>query len=236
MKRITWCSANGVDPELIKANTVIYKGGNLSNDASLSDIKLVANRLQPALVIIDTYSSVSGIADEVKPALAAEVVNRVKEIAPDAAKLLLHHPNGETENTTAPKSRGDSTLPSNVDTVITMWADRGHAVNGLPGQEWVAISTEEEHEGKQKDDVRLTIRGLRIASKEGGAYLDWHAGDSLTRSDRWVTEHVELGATVTASDLIASTSQSRNTVKGHLRSSRLVRENSGPAVSFTRIL
>ncbi len=233
-----WCAANGVDPEAIKANVVIYRGGNLSNDTSLADISKVAAQLRPALVVIDTYSSVSGIADEVKPALAADIVNRIREIAPDAAKLVLHHPNAETENTTAPKARGGSTLPSNVDTVITMWADRGHPVVGLPAQEWLAISTEEEHEGKQKDDVRITVRGLRIAAAPGGAYLDWHAGDSLTRSDRWVLENMQPGEAVTVPSLVTSTGQSRNTVRGHLRSSRFVGEEpstSGGATLYVRI-
>ncbi|TFC94565.1 AAA family ATPase [Cryobacterium sinapicolor] len=238
IKRLNaWCNVNHVDPEVLRDRLLVYKGGNMSNDTSINDMKAVAAKFDPSLVIVDTYSSLSGVKDEVAPAENRDAVQRIGSIAPDATKLILHHPNAETENTTKPSSRGGSTIPSNVETVITMWYDTRHAVAGMPSEKWIGISTEDEHAGKQKGDERETIHGIRIMSGGGGAVLDYHTGDALNTSDQWVTANLTVGEVVTVPQLVDRLGQSKNTIRQHLQKSRFVTSSealSGSATEYVR--
>ncbi len=229
MKRLkAWALGNGVPWEDLRDLVGVYRGGKLNNDQSLADMTEAVRQLDPVLVVFDTYSSLSGVVNEIDAAENAEVLNRIKRIAPEAATLILAHPNAETESTTAPKLRGTTVLSSNVDTVITMFRDKGHVVAGMPFDDWLAISTAEAHAGKQKDDSNQTLHGLAVLVNAEGAYLDYHDAAGLTKADAWVRSNMPLGVMVTVNDLIASSGASRNTVRTHLKASSLVTEWPSP--------
>ncbi|MFC5930213.1 AAA family ATPase [Cryobacterium melibiosiphilum] len=221
-----WCSANNVNPDDLRDRTLVYSGGNLSNDTSIGDMRREALKFDPILIVLDTWTAVSGVIDEKDQSAAQVILNMFKTVAPDAARLILHHPNAETENTEAPSSRGGTALPSGVETVITMFYDKRHVVAGMPGEQWIAISTEDDHAGKQKEGERFTIHGLRVAdAKTGGKYLDHHDGSTLSASDQWVTAYIPLGIEVTVPECVDKLGQSKNTVRTHLQNSRLVIES-----------
>ncbi|CAO1650559.1 AAA family ATPase [Salinibacterium sp. NYA9b] len=223
MKRLkAWALANGVNPNDLRDQVAVYKGGKINNDESLADMQRAIDALDPALVVFDTYSSLSGVVNEIDAAENAEVLNRIKRAAPDAAVLVLAHPNAESENTTAPRLRGSSVLSSNVDTVITMFKDKGRVVPGMPFDDWLAISTAEPHAGKQKDESNKTLHGLSVLANVEGAYLDYVSATPMSASDRWVSGNLTLGAMVTVKALLAESGASPNTVRNHLKDSTLV--------------
>lgn len=233
-----WATVHGVPPEEVLEQVAVYKGGNVSNDSSLADIQNAVRSIDPILVVFDTWSKLSGSTSEIDAAENADVIGRFERIAPEATRLILHHPNQDTENTTAPKARGGTALTSNIDTVITLWQDRKHVVAGRPYDKWLAISTDIDHEGKQKDDVNNTLHGLSLIPVPGvGAYMDYHDATALSRSDQWVRDNVSTGTRVTINDLIGTTGASRSTVRNHLKNSSLVTEwpspTGGPS-EFTR--
>ncbi|MBH0054476.1 AAA family ATPase [Salinibacterium sp. SWN139] len=223
IKRLkSWALANSVNPNDLRDQVAVYKGGKINNDESLADMQKEIDRLDPSLVVFDTYSSLSGVVNEIDAAENAEVLNRIKRTAPDAAVLVLAHPNAESENTTAPRLRGSSVLSSNVDTVITMFKDKNRVVPGMPFDEWLAISTAEAHAGKQKDESNKTLHGLAVLANSEGAYLDYVSATPMSVSDRWVSGNLTVGAMVTVKALVAASGASANTVRNHLKDSTLV--------------
>lgn len=219
-----WCAENQVDPKVLKSRLTVYQGGNLSNASSIADIVRAVAASNPVLIIIDTWTALNGIEKEVDQSLQQRVINAVKLLAPDAAKLVLHHPNGETEDTESPKARGGTALPSAAETVITMFYDRKHNVQGLPGEKWIAISTEEHHGGKQKEAAQVTIRGLRISGNGVGKFIDYNTGSTMNLSDQWVFENVTVGETVTIKGLELTSGASGSTIRRHLKVSQFVQE------------
>ncbi|MBC7596087.1 MAG: AAA family ATPase [Kineosporiaceae bacterium] len=219
-----WAKENGLAPEDVLERVAVYRGGNVSNDSSLADMQAAVRDLNPVLVVFDTLSKLSGATSETDPAENAEVINRFERIAPDSTRLILHHPNQETENTTAPKARGGTALTSNIDTVITLWRDKSHVVAGRPFDQWLAISTDPDHEGKQKEDVNATLHGLSLLTNSEGVYLDYYDARALSKADQWVRDYMKVGGKVTINDLLSSTGSSRSTVRKHLKESSLITE------------
>lgn len=234
------CRAYGYDMDEIRSRVSIVVDINLSAAAGVQSVREAVSAAEPVLVVFDTWSSLSGVRDENDQAETARVLREIQAIAPGAARLILHHPNSETENTTAPRSRGGSTLPSNVDTVLTLWRDKAHTdptVHGSP--EFMALSTEDEHAGKQKEAERETIRGLYLNShaEERSAYLAWSDG-TLTFDERWVRREMKLGETVTVADLVERTDESRTTIQRHLANAEkyvTATASPGKATTYTRV-
>lgn len=211
-----WCAGNNVDMAEVRQNVSIMTGVNLSSERSMIQVREQITATNPDLIVFDTWSTLSGVANEVDQAEAARVLSPLLSLGGDAVKLILHHPNAESEDTTAPKSRGGSTLPSNVDTVMTLWYDNSHRDPSMQGVQFMSLSTEAEHAGKQKDMERETIRGLHLAEAADSKYLAMATG-TLSFDEQWCKRFMTPGKVYSVSDLIAATSEPESTVKRHLR-------------------
>jgi hypothetical protein len=102
------------------------------------------------LLVIDTYSQLSGVTDENGAAENATVMNSlrsIREVKDGASVLVVHHPNA-----VGTKLRGSTTLLGNADTVIMLKSD---------GAGYFKLSTHGP-DGKQKDGAPITISKLKL--------------------------------------------------------------------------
>lgn len=224
---LAWCEANGIDPEEVRNHVFFYDGGNLNNDASLDDLRSVIEKAQPDAVVFDTFAATSGIADENAGALASETMNRARELCGDAAVLFVAHPTKGTEDTEAPVLRGSGALAGHADCILVLYADKDYVSRDGVRRDYLALSTEREHQGKNRNAVRETVRGIyldSIALPDGSesAVLRIDESGRLTKADVFVTRHLEFGTLYTVAELVEASGLSRNTVKAHLNASNLV--------------
>lgn len=227
LRVLAWCQENEIDPELVRSRCAFYDGGNLNNDASIADLGALIDRVQPSVIVLDTYAALSGVADEDKSALASITVNRARALAPDAALLLVHHPNKSTEDKDNLVMRGSGALAGTADTVMTMYLDRKYKSKGAGKHDFLALSTEREHGGKNRHAQRVTIQGLYLKSVdvEGRgetAVLVHDDSGSLSPHDVFVMTHMTPGETVTLKDVQEAAGVSDKTAREHLQKSALV--------------
>lgn len=214
-----WCDANGADEAEIREQVRLFgRGPNLSNDETLTRLREAVESFKPDLVILDTWTSVSGVVNEIDQSEAQRALYGAKQVVGDAALMILHHPNSESEDGQAPRSRGGSALPSGVDTVMTLWLDGNHSEPSLPGRKFMALSTEDAHAGKQKDMARETIRGLYLEEGEGAPYLAF-ANRVLSVAERWVNSHMPYREPVAVGDLEKPSKTPRATIQRHISAS-----------------
>jgi RecA-family ATPase len=225
-----WCAVNGVDPALIKDRVSFINGANISNDESLARIREVATRLNPSLVIWDTYNAVSGVASEDDAAMNALVLNRARTVSDTAAMLFVTHPTKSSEDSTCPVLRGSSALKGSVDTVMTLWVDsQFKAADDSEADTYLALSTEVSHGGKSRDAMNETLRGLYLTSQDASLVLARAASvntDPITVTEEFLTDGMTTDAFMSAAGL-AGQNKSRVMSK-YLRKHPDVREE--PAV------
>lgn len=165
-----WCDRNGVSPEEVKDHVAFIDGANVNHDQSLARLAETAERIKPDLIVFDTYAATSGVASEDDSAMTSVTLNRARTIYPPAALLFVSHPTKSSEDTDCPILRGSSALKGSVDLVLTMFPDRAfRPIDGTKGREYLALSTEHDHGGKNRNALTETIRGI---------YLD-PEGDSM---------------------------------------------------------
>lgn len=169
-----WAQAHGADLEDIMPNVTIKRGANLTSEAFQQRLAEDVQELQADLVIFDTYSGTSGVADENDAANAARLLEETATSCDGAATLLVHHPNKASENKASVDLRGSGVLRNNVDTVVALYKDSNF--QGPQGSSYVALSTFESHGGKVKDGTPVALRGFYI---EGVDFSDqWGDGNS----------------------------------------------------------
>lgn len=163
MRRLkAWCESKGQPLDSLKPWLAFIDGGNLNNDESLARIQEVADRHEAELIIFDTWAGTSGVAKEEDNALNATTLNRAQTIREGATLFFVHHPRKAEEKTDAPVMRGASSLFGRADVVMTMYDDKGFIAASGEKYEFIALSTEADHNGKNRDAQTETIRGLYL--------------------------------------------------------------------------
>lgn len=140
----------------------VERGVNLSNTASVDNLREVFQEGGYDVLILDTYSQLSGVADENSAAENARVLNAIRsirEVKAGASVILVHHTDAR-----GTKARGSTTLTANVDTVLMMKAE---------GSDGWSISTKVEEGGKQKDGKPERSHGYRLEDRLNSAVVRW---------------------------------------------------------------
>jgi hypothetical protein len=161
-----WMRFHGEDIEQLRASMFWIDGANLFNDSSIEKISQVANREEVDLVIMDTWAATSGIVDENAGALNSMALNRAVQIRPEAALLFIHHPTKATQGKPNPEMRGSGALKGRADYVLAMYDDKDFNAASGERRDWIALSTEFDHGGKNRNAKTETIRGLYLGDSE----------------------------------------------------------------------
>lgn len=221
-----WCEYNGVELAAIKPYIRFVAGANINNDESLS--KLQEQGVGCELIIIDTYATTSGIEKEDDAALASLTLNRARSINPDAALMFTHHPRKMDEDGDRPVMRGSGAMAGAADTVITLFRDRSYIGDGVGDEDWLALSTEADHAGKNRNAQTETFRGLYIKEIDGSAVLVQVDAAALSKADSKVKAF--LTGPMTVVEFMAASKLSRPTALKYLKESKFasVKKGGGP--------
>lgn len=193
----TWCEAHDCDFETVKQNVLLVDGANLNSSVSLARLSDAAQEFQADLMIFDTFSNVSGVADEDKAALNALTLSNAEAIKPGMTKLFVHHPRKSDQNTSNPEMRGSSVLKGRADVVITLFHESMGDTKNPCGGSWISLSTEAHHGGKNRDSATETIKGLYLDAAFGASpVLRWNKDKFDSRSTTAVKKHLEGKMTV----------------------------------------
>lgn len=177
---LAWCSFHSVDVASLERYLSFIDGANLNSDTSLSRIRKVTERHGSELVIFDTWATTAGVLSEDDAALTSETLIRAQRVAPNGTILFTHHPRKSSDRADSPVMRGSSTLDGRADVVITMFPDKKfRAVTGKQ-QDWIALSTESEHGGKNRTARTETIRGIYIHGHKDSAVLRHHESETIS--------------------------------------------------------
>lgn len=182
-----WCEDRGVSLEDVKPWLTFIRGANINNDESLQRVKDVVDRHGSELVIWDTYAATSGVFKEDDAALNSNTMNRATGIRPGTTHLFVHHPRKSDEDSDHPVMRGSGALSGRADVVMTMFRDRKFNAPGSVSQEWLAISTDVDHAGKNRHAENETVRGLWVDESGDSAVFRQLELESLSRESKALT-------------------------------------------------
>lgn len=210
-----WCAANNAKVEDVKPWLSFTRGANLNNATSLGLLQESAERNDVGLIVFDTYAATSGVMSEDDAALNAATLNAAKTIKPGATLLFAHHPRKSSEEGTNPVLRGSGALAGAADVVLTLWDDKDFKSAG-PKHNWLALSTEHAHGGKNRNARTETLRGLYLAQQDDTAVMCRDKSSSLSTADLSVLEHLKDG--MTSRQFMAAAGVSQATADRHLKS------------------
>lgn len=210
-----WCDRNGVDSAEIEPNVSFIDGANINHDQSLQRMQAAANLHKPDLIIFDTYAATSGIVSEDDSAMTSSTLNRARSIYPLAAMLFVSHPTKSTEDSDCPVLRGSSALKGSIDTVISLFRDRSYQpLDSTTKREYLAVSTEHDHGGKNRNAITETLRGFYLTPEGDSMVVEREESGStdspLDVTNRFLTSGMTVAAFMSAAGL-AGHSQSRLT-------------------------
>lgn len=161
-----WNDAHAIAPAPGSIDYAV-NGVNLSIPESVTELANLVAANKYDVIVLDTYSQLSGVVDENSAASNAAVLRAVKTIR-DAHEgstvLIIHHTDAK-----ATKARGSTTLRDNVDTLVMM---RG-------SKDAVTLSTRAEDGGKQKDGEGEKWEGFTLTPHLGSAIFK-HTGKKYT--------------------------------------------------------
>lgn len=188
----TWFAYHLQDPSLIEDFFFFIDGANLFSDVSIDRIREVANREQVDLIIFDTWAATSGVTEENAGGLNSEALNRTGKIRPVATSLFVHHPTKASEKSKNPELRGSGALKGRADVVITMYGDSEFTASTGEDEDWIALSTEFEHGGKNRNARTETIRGLYLqdAGEDNKVFMQIES-EALSLGAREVRKHLK---------------------------------------------
>ena len=210
-----WFAFHGQDPSLIEDFFLFIDGANLFNEISVQKIADAANKAQVDLIVFDTWSATSGVVDENAGGLNSEALNRAVKIRPEASMLFVHHPTKTSEKGDRPELRGSGALKGRADLVMTMYGDIAFTPATGEKADWIALSTEFDHGGKNRNARTETIRGLYLHDTDNdGKVFAQIESESLSSGAREVRKHLKGVMTVKA--LVASAGMSDSTWKRRL--------------------
>ena len=226
----SWCEYHGKDVEEVKKWIVPVSGANLNNKSSLIQLSKIADENDVNLIIFDTYSNTSGLVDEDAAGPASLTISNAKTIKTDAAILFTHHPRKSDENTRHPEPRGSGVPKAASDVVITMFRDNDRSLPA--GNQWISLSTESQHAGKNRDAKTETIRGLRLdQTKTETPVMIWSKENLVPDSIRKI--EAALTGEMTLRELAETLSLSSKTIDRYLslgiKMGRITRITSGAA-------
>jgi RecA-family ATPase len=161
-----WFSFHKLDIEIIRDYLCFVDGANLFNDQSLNKLSEVATSNDCGLIVLDTWAATSGVADENAGSLNSMALNRAMTIKPGATLLFVHHPTKGSEKSDQPDLRGSSALKGRADLVMTMYQDKAFKPSSGESENFIALSTEVSHGGKNRNARTETIRGLYLHETE----------------------------------------------------------------------
>jgi hypothetical protein len=210
-----WFEYHQEATSLIEDYFFFVDGANLFSDVSIDRIREVADREQVDLIVFDTWAATSGVTEENAGGLNSEALNRTAKIRPIATSLFVHHPTKATEKTTHPELRGSGALKGRADVVMTMYSDVEFSAATGENEDWIALSTEFDHGGKNRNAKTETIRGLYLqgAGEESKVFTQIES-ESLSLGAREVRKHLKGEMTVKA--LAACAGKSDSTWKRRL--------------------
>lgn len=161
-----WMTANGKTEQDLRPWLFFVDRANLNNDESLRRIREIVERETIEVVVYDTWAATSGIVREDDAALTGQTISRVKDAMPDQTHLFIHHPRKAEQDTDAPVMRGSGAFEAAADIVMMMYRDRKFIPATGEQRDFIALSTEQDHNGKAREAQTETIRGLYLAEVE----------------------------------------------------------------------
>lgn len=210
----SWREAHGVDESVLREWIAFVDGANLANDVSLDLLKELAEKHQAELIVLDTWSVTSGATKEEDNALNADLLRRALTIRQGVTLWNIHHPRKAEEDTDAPVMRGAGALYGRAEVVMTMWKDRTFTSNDGTEREWLAISTDGDHKGKNRVGATETIRGLYLSEDYATPVFTQAVGQSLSRK---ATKTLKLVTrTMTVKEYQSKAGVAENTARDHL--------------------
>jgi hypothetical protein len=161
-----WFKFHQLDIEITRDYLSFIDGANLFNDQSLAKLSEVANLQECGLIILDTWAATSGVADENAGSLNSTALNRAMTIKPGVTLLFVHHPTKSSEKSDCPDLRGSGALKGRADLVMTMYRDKSFNSSSGESEDFIALSTEGSHGGKNRNARTETLRGLYLHESE----------------------------------------------------------------------
>ena len=210
-----WCVAHTFNFEDLKPWLSFVDRANLNSDVSIDKIREVTGREQSELIIFDTWSNTSGVPKEDDGALNSITMNRAIEIQNGAALLFVHHPNKLSQHTSAPVMRGSGSLEGRADVVMTMFRDKEYISPIGEKQEWIALSTEMDHEGKNRSAQTETIHGLYLESVADSKVLVRSTASGVSSYVHSVLKHLKDG--MTAAEFSTAANKTDSTARRALK-------------------
>lgn len=207
-----WFKFHDLDIEIIRDYLSFVDGANLFNDQSLAKLSEVANRNDCGLIVLDTWAATSGVADENAGSLNSTALNRAMTIKPGATLLFIHHPTKGSEKTDHPDLRGSSALKGRADLVMTMYQDKSFKPSNGESENFIALSTEVAHGGKNRNARTETIRGLYLHETEDEQKVFLQI-ESEALSKNAVKARIYLKGRMTADQLAKAMKKSYTTAK-----------------------
>lgn len=216
-----WCEANGVPMSEIQPWISLVDGANLSNDVSLERISEQVQATGAELVVFDTYASTSGTQNEDDNAMTSLLLNRARSAVGDAAIVFTHHPTKSSEDTVAPILRGAGAFNGAADAVFTMFVDKDYESEAIVSGEYIAISSEHRHAGKNRNAPNETIRGLYVGGAGDSAALFRDDSEQFSKGDLEIRKYLKDG--MTRAEFVAASGINDKTAARYLRASTIVR-------------
>jgi hypothetical protein len=211
---LAWMEFHNQDISRLDEYLFFIDGANLNNDVSIAKVREVADREGIGLIIFDTWANTSGATNEDDAALNSTTMNRAMKIRPEATLFFVHHPNKASEKTTAPEMRGSGALKGRADVVMTMYDDKDFVASNGEKQQWIALSTEGDHRGKNRHARNETIKGLYLCETSIGAVFDYSNTASISKES--VIVRTNLTGAMTAEQLASKIGKSKATATRYL--------------------
>lgn len=175
----------------------------------------VVNREGCELIVLDTWAATSGVPDENAGALNSTAMNRAMTIKSGASLLFVHHPTKTSEKGERPELRGSSALKGRADLVMTMYSDPTFKPSSGESGEFIALSTEVTHGGKNRHARTQTLRGLYLCETDDDQKVFMQLeSEAISKQALKVREH--LLERMTAEQLRKKMDKSYTTVKRYL--------------------
>jgi hypothetical protein len=228
-----WCEENNQDYEYVKQYIVPMAASSLANDSDIDIMRIVALEENIDAIIFDTWNTNSGMVDENGNAEAALALNAAARINPDAAILIVHHPDNGTAKTSAPKARGASAVQGRMDFVTTLFLQkRMEDFKGVDAM-YLSLSTEADNGGKSRHSERFRVDGLYLKSVGSTKVMASNTSDDIYNSaDKFFKQALSDGPQSTQ-ELCDNYNVTRQTINNYFaKTDKVDKIKSGKLVSY----
>lgn len=209
-----WCEYWGKPVSEVEKSVFFLNGANLGHQVSLKRIEEVVLEKEIGLIVLDTWAATSGVIDEDKAAITSIALSRLQQSIGDTSVIIVHHPNKSTENSSRPSARGSTALEGRADVVVTLTSDTGYKSRGGLEKNWIQVSTEQEHGGKNRGARLETIRGAYLEPTPIAAVWLFDNSSLIARGSSIVRQ--KLVGSMSAREFSAAIDKSIETARRHL--------------------